>query len=396
MQLSKQELDNRRVNFCAAMDEVFPDWDTAVIISKVNQYYFTGTVQDALLLIPRGGEMTYHVRRSCERAELESPLDRIYPMQSYRDAAQRVGAACGNTYLEKEVVTCAMLERLQTYFRMNTVGSLDRVVRMVRAVKSPYELYWMERAGGQHDLLLRQGVPPLLREGMSEAEFIASLFKESFRYGHDGITRFHGFQTEIACGQIAFGENSLFPTSFNGPGGERGRSPAIPVAGSGRRLKKGDLVFVDIGFGHNGYNTDATQVYCFGAEPSREALEAHRLCMDIERRVARQLMPGAVPSRIYHSIMADLGDERKRDFMGFGSRAVQFLGHGIGLQVDELPVIARGFEEPLEENMAFAIEPKKGIAGAGMVGVEDTYVVTATGGRCITGGNREIIIVNQL
>ena len=79
--------------------------------------------------------------------------------------------------------------------------------------------------------------------------------------------------------------------------------------------------------------------------------------------------------------------------MGFGQRRVKFLGHGIGLVVDELPVIAEGFDEPLQERMTLAVEPKKGIDEVGMVGIENTFVVTPQGGRCLTGDSRGLIPV---
>ena len=79
--------------------------------------------------------------------------------------------------------------------------------------------------------------------------------------------------------------------------------------------------------------------------------------------------------------------------MGYGKRQVKFLGHGIGLTVDEYPVLAKGFKEPLKENMVFAVEPKKGIEGIGMVGIENTFVVTPEGGRCITGSSPGLILV---
>jgi len=69
------------------------------------------------------------------------------------------------------------------------------------------------------------------------------------------------------------------------------------------------------------------------------------------------------------------------------------LGHGIGLVVDEWPVIAEGFDEPLEQNMALAIEPKKGMPGVGMVGIENTFLVTTQGGRGLTGESPGLIPV---
>jgi Xaa-Pro aminopeptidase len=105
------------------------------------------------------------------------------------------------------------------------------------------------------------------------------------------------------------------------------------------------------------------------------------------------LRPGTAPSEIYEAILDGLNPKFLEDFMGFGDRQAQFLGHGVGLCVDETPVIARGFDEPLEEGLVFALEPKKGVRGVGMVGIENTFVVARGGGRCITGTNAGLIPV---
>ena len=395
--LTQQELQNRKDRLFAVMNKRHPDWDTAVIISKINQYYFTGTMQDGVLLFKKDGTVCYFVRRSYERALDESPLKEdgvICPMESYRDAAAVIGAELGNVYTESEVMTIAVEERLSRHFRFSRKGSLDKTIFSVRAVKSDYELAMTEEAGRRHNKLLLETVPSLLTEGISEASLAGAIYAEMMKVGHQGLNRFYMFQTEMGLGQVAFGESSLYPTSFDGPGGSYGMNAAVPVIGSyERRLKKGDLVFIDIGFGFNGYESDKTQVFMFGSEPNEALKEAHRLCMRIQRDTAARLKTGAIPSEIYRSVMESLTDKEKENLGGFGSRRVKFLGHGIGLQVDEYPVIAEGFNEPLKTNMLFAVEPKKGIAGVGMVGVEDTFVVTPEGGRCVTGGCREIITV---
>jgi Xaa-Pro aminopeptidase len=131
----------------------------------------------------------------------------------------------------------------------------------------------------------------------------------------------------------------------------------------------------------------------FGAEPSEKIKDIQRKCIDIELKTAEMMLPGAVPSEIYSKIISGLSDDMKENFMGFGAHGPKFIAHGIGLTVDEMPVIADKFDEPLEENMTFAIEPKKGVKGFGMAGVEDTFAVTANGGRIITGSPKEIIVV---
>jgi len=88
--VSAEELNIRMKRFRAKMDESYPDWQMAIIISKVNQYYFTGTMQDGMLVIQRDEEPVYLVRRSYERALDESQFNPIKPMKSYRDAAEYI------------------------------------------------------------------------------------------------------------------------------------------------------------------------------------------------------------------------------------------------------------------------------------------------------------------
>jgi Xaa-Pro aminopeptidase len=199
---------------------------------------------------------------------------------------------------------------------------------------------------------------------------------------------------EIEVGHLGFGESSLYPTSFDGPGGSRGMGPAAPVLGSPeRKLAMGDLVYIDNGCMVEGYQTDKTMTYMFGGQIPEDAIEIHHQCIDIQNDVASQLRPGVIPSRIYEDTLDSLSPGFLENFMGYRERKAQFLGHGVGLQVDEIPVIARGFDEPLREGMTIAIEPKKGVAGVGLVGIENTFVVTTGGGRSITGSSPGLIPV---
>jgi Xaa-Pro aminopeptidase len=199
---------------------------------------------------------------------------------------------------------------------------------------------------------------------------------------------------EMLLGQIGFGTSSICPTCVDTPGGISGLNPAVPMSGSReRKLKKGDLVVIDIGCGVEGYHTDKTQSYMFWKPIPGEAIRAHEQCVAIQDQTASLLKPGAIPSEIYATVMADLEPEFLENFMGYGKNTVKFLGHGIGLEIDESPVIAKGFDEPLEEGMVFAVEPKKGIKDVGLVGIENTFAVTPAGGRSLTGKNPGLIPV---
>jgi len=388
------ELRDRMERFRLRMERDHPTWEFAAIFGRANQFYLTGTMQDGVLLIPRDREAVLWVRRSLERALDESFFPDIRPMRSYRDAAAGMGACPGVIHVETEVVPLALLERFQKHFPFREVKPLDAGAAMVRAKKSAYELAIMERAGRIHRRVLEDAVPGMLREGMSEAELGGEVFSRLVREGHHGITRFGMFGTEMVLGQFGFGENSLYPTGFDGPGGCRGMAPGAPVLGNrDRTLRSGDLVFVDCGCGVQGYHTDKTVTYMFRGPASEEAVEAHYRCVEVQDEAASLLRPGVMPSEIYETILGSLDPAFLENFMGYGNRRVQFLGHGIGLAVDEAPAIARGFDEPLEEGMVFAIEPKKGVRGVGMVGIENTFVVTRGGGRCITGKNAGLVPV---
>jgi Xaa-Pro aminopeptidase len=402
------------------MNSRCPRWETAVFIDNVNQFYFTGTMQDGILFIrrdassPEGSRLLYGVRRSFARAKMESPLftdtpdrpaeaapaEEIMPIASYRDIAEKFTGAFqpstepGCVYIEGDTMPVAVLERLRKYFPAPSPAFLDAVIRTVRSVKSEAELDLIRLSGKRHRILLEERVPALLREGMSEAEFFGVITDEMYKLGYQGLVRFHQVQTEIVTGQIGFGIDSLYPSPFDGPGGMKGGGGAAPLGAGETRLKKGDAVFVDVAFGMKGYHTDKTQVYFFGAEPPDEFKKAHQFCVEIQKRAAERLVPGEIPSTIYRDIMASL-DERELDrFMGVDNdHRVKFLGHGTGLNVDDFPVIAKGFDEPLEENMVIALEPKKGVKGIGLSGVEDTYIVKPGGAQCVTGGGRDIIRV---
>jgi Xaa-Pro dipeptidase len=391
MKVPLTELDDRLKRFRARMDRMRPGWKMAAITGKIPLYYFTGTMPDGLLLIPQDGDAVFWVRQSYERAVDESFFPDLRKMRSYRDVAAGMGKFPREMFLETDLVPVAQLQRMQKHLPFTDVKSVDAEVSAVRAKKSPYELSLMEHAGTIHRHVLEDLVPGMLTEGIDEVTFACDLYSVMVKEGHQGIIRF-GMFNEMLLGQIGFGTSSISPICVDTPGGVSGMHPSVPQMGCRERhLVNGDLVVVDIGCGYNGYQTDKTLSYMFGRSIPDAAIEEHFRCVDIQDAMACMLKPGAIPSEIYRTIMAGLEPSFLTNFMGFGDRRVKFLGHGIGLWIDETPVIAEGFDEPLEEGMVFALEPKKGIKDIGLVGIENTFVVTPQGGRPLTGKSRGLV-----
>ena len=393
MKVPLTELNDRMKRFRTRMDRTCPDWELTAIVGKIPLYYFTGTMQDGLLLIPQDGEAVFWVRQSFERAQDESLFPHLRTMKSYRDVAAGMGRLPSTVWLEADLMPIAQLQRIQKYLPFTDVKPVDEQVAAVRAVKSRYELGLMEHAGKIHRHVLEDCIPGMLNEGIDEVGFCCDLYSLMVKEGHQGIIRF-GMFNEMLLGQIGFGTSSITPTCVNTPGGVSGMHPSVPQMGCReKKLRNGDLVVVDIGCGYRGYQTDKTMTYMFGKPIPDEAIREHKRCVQIQDQLAALLKPGAIPSEIYSTIMAELEPEFLTNFMGFGKHKVKFLGHGIGLWIDETPVIAQGFDEPLEEGMVLAIEPKKGIPEVGLVGIENTFVVTSHGGRSITGTSKGLVEV---
>jgi Xaa-Pro aminopeptidase len=387
------ELNHRLTALRSALDGSSPEWRLAAVMHPVNLYYLTGAMPNGVLLIPRDGEAVLFARRAFSRVQEESAFPRIQPMRGFRDAAAAMGTLPETIHIEKEAVTVGHLARFAKYFPAREFAGLDRALGSVRSVKSAFELELMARCGEIHRRVFEETIPELLRYGMSEAELATDILAAMLSAGHDGVCRIGMFGGELFMGSVCFGDNSLVSNPFDGPDGVRGLGPGVPLFGSReRKLQPGDLVFVDCGCCVAGYHTDKTIVYSCG-EPAPDVLAAHRRCVAVQDAAAELLRPGMLASAVYEQTVGELDEAFRENFMGYEDQGVRFLGHGIGLHIDELPVLAKGFDVPLAENTTIALEPKKGLSGVGMVGVENTFVVTPGGGRSLTGGPAELPVV---
>jgi len=390
----KVELETRMKRFTSAMGTQYPDWELCAVVGGINMFYLTGTMCDGLLLIKRNDAATLWVRRSYERALIESEFADIRPMRSFRDIADEFGSLPDTLLLDTANATLEWLTLFSKRMPFQNILPIDAILLNIRAVKSEYELGFMRHAGAEKDRIYREVLPTLLHEGMSEVELGAELFSAFLKSGFHGVCRFSMKSVDSILGHVAFGDSVLYPSAFNGAGGMNGLCPAVPALGNhDRYLKKGDLIYLDINEGFNGYHVDKTTVFSYKTSQNEDTFKAHMHCLELERLAASMLKPGAIPSEIYVTILDALKDEYRDYFMGAKGRTVPFLGHGIGLLIDEVPVIAKNFNNPLEENMTIAIEPKISIDGIGMVGSENTYLVTSSGGVSLTGAPRGLEVV---
>jgi Xaa-Pro dipeptidase len=394
-----EELELRWAGCRRAMAAVAPDCSGLLVFSRINLYYLTGTLASGLLWLPREGRPVLLSRKGIERARLESPLPEILPFRSFREIGglvAGVGSPLGSPVaVEMNGLSWSLGRLLTEHLRGTELLPGDRILSRARSLKTPRELAVMAEAGRRHGRCLEGALPMLLRAGQTEQRIAHLVWEVFFAAGHQGLLRMEKPGEEVFLGHVSAGEHGNYPSSYNGPLGVRGEHPAVPYMGhAGTIWNAGELLSIDVGFSLEGYATDKTQVYWAGDSgliPAR-AREAHEFCMAVQESVAARLVPGAIPSAIAADAFARAGDDGwETGFMALGGNKVPFVGHGIGLAIDENPVLAKGFDDPLEEGMVLAVEPKIGIPGTGMVGVENTFIVTAGGGRRITGGAGGII-----
>lgn len=381
------ELEARLERFRRAMDAAHPGWEMAAVNHKVAMYYFTGTIQEGVLLI-RPQDAVFWVRRSFERACNESHFSDIRPMHSFREAAAFYGTAPKVMYVETKKATLDWERMLHKYFAFEELGSFDSVLQDLRMVKSEYELKQMEQSGAIHETVLDIVAPKLIHGGISEAQLAIAIYSEMVQRGSHGTARFNQALGEEAVGIASFGKSGLVRTGFDGPGGTDGTCIAVQSIGNAfRKLQSGRLVYLDIPCGFDGYHTDKTVVYYYGDlakdEQSKHLIEAQQRCLELEQEVVRLMVPGEPIENLYLCTMDKFDNIYGDAFMNGG----KFLGHSIGLVMDEAPAIAKGFKQPLQPGMTFAVEPKIALPGLGMVGTENTYVVTEKGARSLTGSS---------
>lgn len=382
---------------------IAPEASGLLVFSRVDIYYLTGTLANGILWLPHEGEAVLLVRRGIERCRLESPMPQMFQFTSYSEVSV-LCEACGNPLrgivaAQMNALPWALANLLQGRLPTCTFVAGDMALTLARSIKSPWELNKMRLAGTRHHKALVEILPTLLHPGLTERQIAHLSWQVFFDLGHGGLNRMGNYGEDVFLGHLAAGENGNYPSHFNGPLGLKGEHPAAPFMGyAGSVWQKRTPLALDIGFVLEGYHTDKTQVYWAGPSDSipdtvRRAQDA---CLEIQSTAAAALCAGAIPSAIWRKACEQaekLGFAE--GFMGLGGNKVQFLGHGIGLVIDEFPVLARRFDAPLQEGMVLALEPKIGIEGVGMVGAEDTFVVTGQGGECISGKPMNIICIDN-
>ncbi len=365
--------------------------DGALLLQAVDVLWGSGTRQNAALWVPAVGEPMLLVRKSLERARAESPLEHVVPFPPSRELAGRLGPArrIGLTLDTVPVATHQFWARALPGAEWFDVSAL---VRNERSVKSAWELERMRETARLLGGVFRE-VPSFLRAGMREVDLSAEIEVRMRRAGNEGSPRVRGFNQEFFMGLAIAGGAATAPSYFDGPVTGRGLSPSSPLGASVDVIARDVPVLIDYTAIRGGYVTDMTRIaVCGRLAPELE--RAFRVAREIQDELAAGLLPGAVPSRLFATALERAGEAGLGDrFMGPPGAQARFVGHGLGLELDELPVLAPGFDAPLRQGQVVAIEPKFVFPGQGAVGIENTWAVGERGGERLTELPDDLMVV---
>lgn len=386
----KDEIDARVRTLQQTLDQL--DLDGALIVHHTNLFYLTGTSQAAHLFVPRVGAPLLMVRKSFVRARRESPIGEILEVRSLKmipDLLGERGFRFDALGIELDVMPYKTWQFYQKVFAASTMQDIGEPIRSQRRIKSPYEADLLQESCAVLDQVFAE-VPSMLVESMTEIE-LASLFEAAMRRrGYGGCSKMRAFNQDFFFGNVTSGGSGAEPSYFDGPVGGSGLTPANNPHGAGwKRIGCNEVVYIDYTCVINGYTADGARMFVIG-DVSAELRAAHEASLAIQRELVGMLRPGTVCETVYlraEALARDLGLEEH--FMGLGPDRVRFIGHGVGLELDEYPIFAKGVNTVLEPGMTFALEPKF-VFPEGAIGTENTFLLTGDGVRVLTRASEEI------
>ncbi len=372
------------------------DLDAALVTQNVDLLYFAGSMQSGVLIVPAGGRPLYAVRRVLERARKESALDQIGALGSFRDLPGLLHEVAGGephrVGMALEVLPVVIRDRFAAALPNVAIADVSRPIRLVRSVKSPYELDKMRDAARLAETMLNVGIAQL-REGITEVELAGRVEAAARREGHQGVVRVRGWNQEVYWGCLLSGESGAVASFPDLPLAGEGLGPAMPYGSGRRRIVAGEPVIFDYTAALDGYICDQTRTLVIGVLPER-LQRAHDVAVEVLKTVEAAIKPGVSPQKLYRLAVDQARRAGYEDaFMGHGPLRARYVGHGVGLELDEWPVLADGFTDPLEPGTVFCVEPKMVFPGLGAVGIEDEFAVTAAGAERITRPEQRLFTV---
>lgn len=362
--------------------------DSCILSTGVNVFYLSGMIYNGYTYIPSEGEIIHFVKRP-QNISLENVVYIRKPEQ-IKEELEKMGMKIpANILLELDVLSFSESQRVMTSLGSPKVGNASTLLRKIRSIKTAFELEQVRLCAQKHVEVYKQ-IPSVYKRGMTDIELQIEIERLMRLNGSLGIFRSYGENMDIYMGSLLAGANAEVASPFDFALGGGGMSPVLPLGASGTKIEEGQTIMVDMAGNYSPWMTDMTRVFSVG-KTSELAYKAHQVSLEIHDDAMHTFKPGFSCAEVYNRAMALVEkNDLQEYFMGTELQA-KFVGHGVGLEINEPPVFTPRSKELLEPNIVFALEPKFVIPKVGAVGVENTYVVTKEGVDKITILDENII-----
>ncbi|MFX0064310.1 MAG: M24 family metallopeptidase [Candidatus Hermodarchaeota archaeon] len=340
--------------------------DLVIIFRRAEIYFLADTSQDGVLCIERDALPQLFLRNGFERAKNESVLP-VKEIKSYSDLKNYLSAPSSIGF--EEMAPTGLFWRFQKLFPNANFQNITPILRELRALKAPDEIAMIKEAGRLTDLGINVAKEQI-KPGISELELVAEIEYAMRKEGHQEAIQFHNFNS-ILTQHVISGLNAAIPSEGATPLMGKGLSPSFPFGVSRKKIQKDEPLVVDIVGKYQGWLADQTRTIWFG-KLSNKLYDAHLACQEILKAIVDAAQIGITAEELYN-----LGLAKAREY-GYESEFMgnaPFIGHGLGLEIDEFPILAKKQTIVLQEGMVIAIEPKIVFKDIGAVGIENTYAM---------------------
>ena len=366
----------------------------ALIVQKVDLYYLSMIDQDAYLWIPASDQPLLMVRKNMKCALTNAAIEKVVPLESLSQLPNYlnrcVGSKTGTLGLEMDVLPTNFYLTFQSLFPEKQVVDISPLIRKMRMFKSSYEIFCIKRAAKMADRLYER-IPEFIHVSETEMELAAKAEAFYRKEGHPGLTPMRTFNMDSHYGLIMAGPSSTIPGNYPGPASGSGPGPYLSHGSGFNRIRKHEPILVDYASNVEGYLSDQTRIFSIGSL-NEKFYRAHSVMLEVQETLAREGRPGVRAKDLYDlavKIVKKAG--LLEGFMGY-PEPVPFVAHGIGLEMDEWPVIGKNSDHVLQERMVVAMEPKFIFPGEGIVGIENTFAITEKGMEKLNRFPEEIVV----
>jgi Xaa-Pro aminopeptidase len=368
--------------------------DAAILFHSRDVYYYAGTGIYAFLVVPMNRAPVLLVQINLRRAEKDSWIQDVREargIKTIKEVTDELGISRCVIGVEKDVLPANYFEALSSMMSDCTFTNITPYILKQRSIKSKTEIELIKKAATISNESL-QSVKRSLRPGMTEIELDLKLERAKKEKGHEHLMVERTWPKRGSSANVVIsGPNVCEVSGYWITMTGSGLSTSMPYGPSNRKIREGDLVDVNHATVYRGYHSDEARMFKVG-KPKLQETKLYNVVLKALNGSIAGIRAGVKARDIFRRakrVMEDSG--HAKSFMGYHQYGVQYVGHGVGLEINEFPFIGAKNDDLLEPGMVFALEPKIIIPGVIGMEIEDTVTVTEEGCEVLTSTPKDKI-----